>query len=95
MWLRQDCSAHNPDGEGLAFVEGEGGTPCGPKRVSANKGKIDYWHCGGPHYKNECPKLKALDTDSQNFNICDCNEEHNLFSANYGYGLVQKQAKGV
>jgi hypothetical protein len=31
----------------------------------------------------------------QNLNIENCNEEHNLFSADNGYGLVQKQAKGV
>jgi hypothetical protein len=47
------------------------------------------------HYKNECPKLRVLDAGIQNFNIDDCNEEHNLFSANDGYRLVQKQAKGV
>ena len=36
-----------------------------------------------------------LDAGIQNLNIDNCNEEHNLFSADDGYGLVQKQAKGV
>jgi hypothetical protein len=87
--------ACNPDGKGLAFVQGEGSAPCGPKRDSTNKGKINCGHCGGPHYKNECPKLRELDAGVQSFNINDCDEEHNLFLANNGYGLVQKQAKGV
>jgi hypothetical protein len=87
--------AHDLDGKGLAFVQGESGAPRGPKRDGANKGKINCWHCGGPHYKSECPKLKVLDEGVQNFNIDDCNKEHNLFSANNGYGLVQKQTKGV
>jgi hypothetical protein len=68
--------ARDPDGKGLAFVQGEGRAPCGPKRDSANKGKINCWHCGGPHYKSECPKLKALDKGIQNFNIDDCDKEH-------------------
>jgi hypothetical protein len=80
---------------GLAFVQGEGRAPCGPKRDGASKGKINCWHCGRPHYKSECPKLKVLDKGIQNFNINDCDKEHNLFSANNGYRLVQKQAKGV
>jgi hypothetical protein len=79
------------DGEGLAFIKGEGGTPCGPK----SKGEIKYWHCSGPHFKNECPELKLLGTGVQNFNMDDCSEEHELFSADDGYGLIQKQAKGV
>jgi hypothetical protein len=87
--------AHNPDGEGLAFAQGEGGAPCGPKRDDTNKGKVNCWHCGGPHYKSECPELKALDKGIQNFDIDDCDKEHNLFSAGDGYRLVQKQAKGV
>ncbi len=87
--------ACNLDGNGLAFVQGEGSAPCGPKRDRANKGKIDCWHCSQPHYQNGYPKLRALDAGVPNFNINDCNKEHNLFSANEGYGLVQKQAKGV
>jgi hypothetical protein len=46
----------DPDGEGLAFVQGEGGASRGPKKDSANK-VVECWHCGGPHYKNECPEL--------------------------------------
>jgi hypothetical protein len=84
----------DPDGKGLAYVQGEGAALHGPKRDSANKGKIKCWHCGGAHYKNECPELRALDAGIQNFNIDDCDKEHNLFSANDGYELVQKQAKG-
>jgi hypothetical protein len=80
--------ARDPNGKGLAFVQGEGGAPRSPKRINC-------WHCGGPHYKSECPKLKALDKGIQNFNIDDCDKEHNLFLADNGYGLVQKQAKGV
>jgi hypothetical protein len=79
------------DGEGLAFIQGEGRTSRGPKC----KGEVECWHCGGPHFKNECPELKLLDTGIQNLIIANCSEEHNLFSANNGRGLVQKQAKGV
>ena len=83
----------NPDGEGLAFIQGEGGT----LRLHGlkSKGEVKYWHCGGPHFKSECPELKLLDKGIQNLNIDDCSEEHSLFLANDGYGLVQKQAKGV
>jgi hypothetical protein len=70
--------APNPDGKGLAIVQGEGGAPCSPKRDGTNKGEVNCWHCGGPHYKSECPELKALDEGIQNFNIDDCNKEHNL-----------------
>ncbi len=87
--------ARDPNGKGLAFVQGEGGAPHRPKRDGANKGKINCWHCSGLRNKSECPELKALDKGIQNFNINDCNEELNLFSANNGYGLVKKQAKGV
>ncbi len=73
---------HDLDGKGRAFVQGEGGAPRSPKRDSTNKGEINCWHCGRPHYKSECPKLKALDKGVQNFNINDCDEEHNLFLAN-------------
>ena len=81
----------DPDGAGLAFIQGEGSTSRGPK----SKGEVECWHCGGLHFKNECPKLKLLDTGVQNLNIDNCSKEHNLFSADDGYGLVQKQAKGV
>jgi hypothetical protein len=47
------------------------------------------------YYKNECPELRALEEGVQNFNIDNCHKEHNLFSANDGFGLVQKQEKGV
>jgi hypothetical protein len=90
--LQRAC---DPDGKGLAFVQGESGEPCGPKKDGANKGKINCWHCGRLHYKNECPELRALDKGSQNFNIDVCKKEQNLFLANDGYRLVQKQAKGV
>jgi hypothetical protein len=81
--------ARDPDGEGLAFIQGEDGALRGPKK------DIKCYRCGGPHYKNECPKLKLLDSGVQNLNIDDCDNEHNLFSADNGYRLVQKQAKGV
>ncbi len=80
---------HDPDGEGLAFIQGKGSALRSPKK------DIKCYHCGGPHYKNECPELKLLDSGVQNLNIDDCNNEHNLFLANDGHGLVQKQAKGV
>jgi hypothetical protein len=83
--------ARGPDGEGLSFIQGEGGMPCSSK----SKGEVECWHCGGPHFKNECPELKLLDTGVQNLNIDNCSKEHNLFSADDGYGLIQKQAKGV
>ena len=79
----------DPDGEGLAFVQGEGRTLRGPKK------DIKCFHCDGPHYKSKCPDLKLLDAGVQNLNIGDCSEAHSLFSADDGYGLVQKQAKGV
>ena len=79
----------DPDGEGLAFVQGEGGALRGPKK------DIKCFHCNGPHYKSECPELKPLDAGVQNLNIDDCSEEHSLFSADDGYGLVQKHSKGV
>jgi len=81
----------DPDGEGLVFIQSEGGTSRGPK----SKGEVECWHCGGPHFKSECPELKLLDTGVQNLNIDDCSDEHSLFLADDGYGLVQKQAKGV
>jgi hypothetical protein len=81
----------DPDGKGLAFIQGEGGTSRGPK----SNDEVECWHCGGLHFKSECPELKLLDTGIQNLNINDCSKEHNLFSANDGYGLVQNQAKGV
>ena len=31
----------------------------------------------------------------QNININECNNKHTMFSANDGYGLIQKQKKGV
>ncbi len=77
----------DPDGEGLAFIQGEGGVSRGPKK------DIKCYHCSGPHCKNKCPKLKLLDSGVQNLNIDDCNNEHNLFSTVDGYGLIQKQAK--
>ena len=79
----------DPDGEGLAFVQGEGGALRGPKK------DIKCFHCNGPHYKSECPELKPLDAGIQNLNIGACSEEHSLFLADDGYGLVQKQAKVV
>ena len=81
-------------GKGLAFVQGEGRASHGPKKNRVNK-KVKRWHCGGPHYKNECPELKLLDAGIHNINIDSCNEEHTLFSTDNGYSLVQKQAKGV
>ena len=86
--MQQACDS---DGEGLAFIQGEGGTP----RTSKSKGEVECWHCGGPHFKNEFPELKLLDTGVQNLNIENCSKEHNLFSADDGYGLIQKQVKGV
>ncbi len=80
---------NDPDGEGLAFVQGKGGTLCGPKR------DIKCFHCDGPHYKSECPELKLLDAGVQNLDVDDCSKEHSLFLADDGYGLVQKQVKGV
>ncbi len=80
--------AHNPDGEGLAFIQCKGGASRSPKRDSANK-EVECWHCGGPHYKNKCPELKLLDVGVQNININNCDKEHNLFLANDGYGLIQ------
>ena len=45
--------------------------------------------------KRECPELKLMDAGVQNLNIDNCDMEHNLFLADNGCGLVQKQAKGV
>ncbi len=46
-------------------------------------------------FQERVPELKLLDTGIQNLNIDNCSEEHNLFLAIVGYGLIQKQAKGV
>jgi hypothetical protein len=81
--------ARDPDGKGLAFVQGKGRALRGPKKDSANK-EVKCWHCSGPHYKNKCPKLKLLNAGVQNINIDSGNEEHTLFSTDNGYGLVQK-----
>ena len=80
---------HNPYSEGLAFIQGDPGTPRGPKK------NVKCFHCNGSHYKADCPELKLLELGIQNLNIDDCEEEHNLFSADEGYGLIQKQVKGV
>jgi hypothetical protein len=57
-------------------------------RDSTNKGEIECWHCSSLHYKNKCLELKLLDVGVQNLNINDCDKEHNLYSADDGYGLV-------
>ncbi len=45
--------AHDPDGKGLAFLQGEGGiSRGGPRRDNANKGEIKCWHCSGGNYNN-------------------------------------------
>ena len=62
---------------------------CGPKK------DIKCFHCGGPHYKSECPELKLLDSGVQSLSVNNCNKKHNLFLADDGYGFVLKQAKGV
>jgi hypothetical protein len=41
---RLQC-VHDPEGEGLAFVQGKGGASRGPKK------DIRCFHCNGPHYK--------------------------------------------
>ena len=73
----------------MAFIQSDPGMPWGPKK------DVKCFHCNGPHYKADCPELKLLESGIQNLNIDDCKEEHNLFSADDGYGLVQKQVKGV
>jgi hypothetical protein len=91
--LQQVC---NLDGEGLAFVQGKGATPHVSKRETISKNKIECWHCNKMgHCKNKCPKLQVLGMGVQNINIDKCNKEHTLLSANNGYGLLQKQEKGV
>jgi hypothetical protein len=46
----------DPEGEGLAFVQGKGGALRGPKK------DIKCFHCDELHYKqSECPQLKLLD----------------------------------
>ncbi len=88
--------ARDLDGKGLAFVQGKGGAlHGGSKKDSASKGGVDCWHCGGAHYKSKWPDLKKPDAGIQNIAINNCDEEHNLFSADDGCGLVQKQAEGV
>ena len=69
---------HDPDGEGLAFIQGDPGTPRGPKK------DVKCFNCNVPHYKADCPELKLLESGIQNLNIGDCEEEHNLFSADDG-----------
>jgi hypothetical protein len=83
---RPQCAC-DPDGEGLAFIQGKGEAPCGPKKDSTNK-EVKCWHCGGPHYKNKYPELELLDAGIQNINVDLCNEELTLLSADNRYGLV-------
>ncbi len=83
-WLQR---MRKPDGEGLAFVQGDGG-----KRPSssASSSKVKCWHCDKVgHYKSDCPELQVLDVGVQNLNVKDCDDAHTLFSANDSYGLVQ------
>ena len=44
-----------------------------------------------------CLELKLMDSGIQNLSVDDCDEYHNLFSADdgYGYRFIQIQAKGV
>ena len=75
------------------------------KQTLRNKCRIGYLTgsliCLVMHSKHfllsssECPELKLLDMGVQNLNIDDCSEDPSLFSADDGYGLIQKQAKGV
>jgi hypothetical protein len=92
--LQQVCS---PKGEGLAFIQGKDAMPRIPKKETASKDEIECWHCNKlGHYKNKCPELQqVLDVGIQNINIDECDKEHALFSAEDGYGLIQKQEKGV
>jgi hypothetical protein len=61
MHLLTNCKAslrlqqvHDPDGEGLAFVQGKGTMPRILKREIASKDEIKCWHCSKMgHYKNE------------------------------------------
>ncbi len=72
--------ACDPDGKGLAFLQGKGSASRGgSKKDSASKGGVDCWHCGRAHYKSECPNLKKPDAGVQNIAINDCDKEHNLF----------------
>jgi hypothetical protein len=41
------------------------------------------------------PPAQVAGHGRQNLNIDNCNKEHNLVLADDGYGLVQKQSKGV
>jgi hypothetical protein len=81
----------NLDGEGLAFVQGKGAMPHVRKRETARKDEIECWNCNMMgHYKNECTELQVLDEGIKNINFDECNKKHTLFSANNGYGLIQK-----
>jgi hypothetical protein len=72
-----------------------GATPHVPKRETASKDEIKCWHCNKMgHYKKYAPNCR-LEVGIQNIKIDKCNKEHTLFSANDGYGLIQKQEKGV
>ncbi len=82
---------------GVAFVQGGSGAKK-PAGTATPIAEVVCWHCAQTgHYKSNCLLLKEIDQQHgmQNFLTEECNEGHNLFSANDGWTLVQKGKKGV
>jgi hypothetical protein len=80
--------AHEPDSEGVAFVQGAG-------EKMPVIGTIDCWHCGKKgHYKTSCPELQ-IDEGVQNLSIEDSVQEHSLFLTDDDYKMLLKEETGV
>ncbi len=75
----------DPDGDGIAFLQGSGGGHGKSNKAKEKDGNGDgnstpnCWHCGKPgHHKNQCPKLVVEGID--NLNVNEWDDAHALFA---------------
>jgi hypothetical protein len=83
---------------GVAFVQDRKGGARKPAGTATPIKDITCWHCAKMgHYKSGCPLLQGIDQEHgvQNLSIKECDKGHNLFSADNGCTLVQKEKTGV